>query len=213
MSWFYYLCKPPVQLFFAIFTRWRVHGRENIPRKGPVLVVSNHMTFAEPPVLSILLRRPSRFATKEGFFRFRPLGWVLSSWGAIPVHPGRADRSDIRRMEEHLNKGEAVAIFPEGTRSREGGLLPALGGAALIARRTDALILPVGVTGTERMKHMGWLRRPVITIRFGKPFHVPRGDGKQEREATTRLIMQRVRDLLPREYHGAYGEQDQNAKP
>lgn len=213
MSWLYYLCKPLVQLFFALFTRWKVYGEENIPRKGPVLVVSNHMTFAEPPVLSILLRRPSRFATKEGFFRFRPLGWVLGSWGAFPVHPGRADRSDIRLMEGYLNQGMAVALFPEGTRSREGGLLPALSGAALIARRTGAPILPVGITGTKEMKRLGWLlKRPVITVRFGKPFNVQAGEGKQERAAATRLVMQRIRDLLPPEYHGAYSEEGEDER-
>jgi 1-acyl-sn-glycerol-3-phosphate acyltransferase len=206
---FYHFSKLIVSAFFLIFTRWRISGRENIPMNGPLLVVSNHMTFAEPPILRILLKRESRFATKEGFFRNKFIGKIMEIYGGFPVHRGRADRKAIRLMEQYLSQGLAVVIFPEGTRSLKSRLLPATHGATVIAQRTGAPILPVGITGTEKMRGLTWFfKRPVITIRFGQPFYLPSSNGKLDREIATHYIMERIAELLPPKYHGAYAKRD-----
>jgi 1-acyl-sn-glycerol-3-phosphate acyltransferase len=211
LSWFYYFCKFFVNVFFKAFTRWNVNGKNNIPRKEPVIVVCNHLTFAEPLIIHILLHRPAYFAAKAGFFKFRPLAIIMRSFGTFPVQQGKADRDTIRLMESYLKQGSVLGIFPEGTRSRQDELLPALNGAALVAHRTGVSILPIGIYGTEQMRKRWWIfKRPVITINIGKPFKLPEGNGKMDRAEATDIIMKSIADLLPAEYHGAYREDNKS---
>jgi 1-acyl-sn-glycerol-3-phosphate acyltransferase len=169
------------------------------------------MTFAEPCIAVLLLARESRFAAKEGFFRNRVARWIMTSYGAFPVYQGKADRENLHKMEDYLAQGLALGIFPEGTRSKDAELIPALNGAALIAQRTSAPILPLGIYGTEKLRGKTWyFKRPVINIKFGKLFNIPTKDGKVDREANTRLIMERIAELLPPEYHGVYAEETKN---
>ena len=167
------------------------------------------MTFAEPCIAVLLLARESRFAAKDGFFRNPFVRWVMTSYGTFPVYQGKADRETLRKMEDYLAQGLTLGIFPEGTRSQNSALIPALNGAALIAHRTGAPILPLGIYGTEKMRGITWyFKRPIIEIRFGKLFQLPPKNGKTDREADTRLIMERIAELLPPEYHGVYKKED-----
>jgi 1-acyl-sn-glycerol-3-phosphate acyltransferase len=206
---FFFISKCAVRSFFWLFTSWHITGRENIPKKGRVILVANHMTFGEPCIAVLLLARESRFAAKEGFFKNPILRWIMTSFGTFPVYQGRADRDTLRKMEEFLSNGLALGIFPEGTRSQHDALIPAFNGAALISRRTDSQIIPLGIHGTEKMRGMSWyFKRPKIEINFGKPFKLPPKDGKVDREADTKLIMQRVAELLPPEFRGVYARDD-----
>jgi 1-acyl-sn-glycerol-3-phosphate acyltransferase len=109
-------------------------------------------------------------------------------------------------MEQHIKDGFALVIFPEGRRSLKAKLLHGLNGPTLIARRTGALILPVGISCTEKMRGFWYFLRPQITVNFGKPFQLPVNNGKLTREEATQIIMKHIRDLLPPEYHGFYTE-------
>ena len=196
-----------MQTVFTLFTRVKVNGRENIPQTDKLIVVANHMTYAEPQLVGFLIKRKMRFASKEGFFRHQPVKLIMESFGCFPVHQGVADRKTIRLMEQYVNDGFALVIFPEGQRSLNAELIQALHGAALIAQRTGAFILPVGITGTENLKGWNWIfKRPEITVNFGQPFQLPSNDDKLSREDATKLIMARITGLLPSEYHGVYAE-------
>ena len=96
-------------------------------------------------------------------------------------------------MEQYVKDGFALVIFPEGKRSLNAELIQALNGTALIARRTGAFILPVGISGTEKIRGWNWVfKRPKITVNFGKPFQLPSNDDKLSREDATKLIMYRI---------------------
>ncbi len=209
MPWFFYLSRALLRVFFMVFTRLKINGRENIVPDRPLVVVANHITFAEPPLVGILLKGKVRFATKEGFFRNIFARKMMEGLGCFPVHQGRPDRNTIRLMEQFVKDGFALVIFPEGTRSLKAELLPAFNGAALMAERTGALILPVGFSGTEKLRRPGWyFKRPQITVNFGQPFHLPVNSGKLPREEATEFIMGRITHLLQAEYHGVYAEKE-----
>lgn len=209
MFWLYYIGKVIVGAFFRLFTRWRVEGKENVPPQGPVLVVSNHLNFNDPPLLGVSLGRQVVFMAKEELFRFRPLGYFLGSLGSFPVHRGRLDRKAIRQSAQVLAEGRVLVMFPEATRSRNTQLQSALPGSALIASRQAVPVLPVGISGTERLKGLWIFHRPRITVNIGPTFSLPKAGSKLNKEELaehTELIMRRIAALLPPEYRGVYGE-------
>ena len=211
MPWFYYVIRLLVRILLLLLTRWQVRGSENVPSQGPVLVVANHLNLADPPLLSVSLGRKVVFMAKKELFRFRFIGYFIGGFGAFPVHRGQLDRKALRQAEQVLADGLALVMFPEGMRSRSGRLRPAFPGSALIALRTGVPILPVGITGTEKIKGVAWLlHRPKITVNIGPPFHLPPASSKLtkvELAKLTNYIMGRIAELLPLKYRGNYAEQ------
>ena len=205
MPWSYYILRPLVRIALFLLTRWQVSGKENIPRKGPLLVVANHLSLADPLLLGFVLNRPVKYMAKIQLFRHRVMAAILRHLGAFPVQRGRPDRRAFRQAEEVLAQGYALVVFPEGTRSRSAQLRDAFPGPALIALRSGALILPVGITGTEKLEHWSWfLRRPRITVRIGPPFHLPPTAKQLTRRELANYIMEHIAQLLPPEYQGTY---------
>ena len=211
MPWFYYVGRLIVRMLFLLVTRWRVRGRENIPSQGPVLVVANHLNLADPPLVWVSLGRKVVFMAKEELFRSRFLSYFIRGFGAFPVHRGQLDRKALRQADQLFANGMALVTFPEGTRSKNAQLQPAFSGSALIALRSGVPILPVGITGTERIKGVAWLlRRPQITVNIGHPFHLPPASSKLTKAELARLtnyMMERIAELLPLEYRGNYAGQ------
>jgi 1-acyl-sn-glycerol-3-phosphate acyltransferase len=205
----YCIGKVLVGAFFRLFTRWRVKGKKNVPPKGGVLVVANHLNFNDPPLVGAMLGRPVVFMAKDELFHHRPLAWLLSSLGAFPVHRGQLDRKAIRQSGKVLSEGKALVMFPEATRSPDARLQRAFPGSALIASRRSVPVLPVGIAGTERLKGLWLFRRPRITVNIGKPFSLPKAGSKLTKEELaehTDIIMRHIAELLPPEYRGVYGE-------
>ncbi|MFH1639284.1 MAG: lysophospholipid acyltransferase family protein [Chloroflexota bacterium] len=205
MSWFYYFARLMVRVLL-FFTRFELTGKENIPAEGALIVVANHLSLADPPILGTVVPRKMVFMAKQELFRSSISGYFVRSFGAFPVHREKPGIKAIREAEEVLNRGMALAIFPEGRRSQTGGLGEASPGVAFIARHSGAPILPVGISGTEKIRGIGWLfRRPHIRIRIGLPFN-PVSDGQQPGKTAykelTDEIMRHVAELLPAEYGG-----------
>jgi 1-acyl-sn-glycerol-3-phosphate acyltransferase len=213
LPWFYYIAKGLLIGLFKLLTRWQVKGRENVPKGGPVLVVANHLNFNDPPLLGVSLGRTVIFMAKEELFRSSLGAYFVSGLGSFPVHRGKLDRQALRSSQKVLADGLALAMFPEASRSRSGKLKTAMPGSALIACRSGVPILPVGITGTEQLRGIGWLcRRPRLTVNIGQPFSLPPVEGRLTREKLaeyTDLIMRHIAQLLPDRYQGVYGKSDE----
>lgn len=185
------LAKPLVRL--------RIEGLEHVPAEGAVLVAANHLHNADPILLATAFPRVLYFMAKRELFGNALLGGIIHWAGAFPVDRGKADRSAIRHAEALLSAGQAVAMFPEGTRSRSGGLGPGQPGAGLILLRSGAPLLPAAIVGTERLPG-----GPGVTVRFGAPRMIlpVEGSGRLSSQEATDRIMSAIAELLPASYRG-----------
>jgi 1-acyl-sn-glycerol-3-phosphate acyltransferase len=212
MSFLRRILRALLLAFFRVMLRYRVCGLENVPKAGPLLIVSNHLSNADPPLLGVTLERPVTFMAKEELFRQPLVGYVLKRVGGFPVNRGRVNLEVVRLAYRLLGAGNALVIFPEGRRSRTGGLQIANHGAAQIAVRAHAPVLPVAISGTEVLdRPSGWLRRPKVTIKIGCPSYLTCVDGRlshEELDGLTDRIMSGIAELLPEAYRGEYGHKD-----
>jgi len=192
-----------------LVARVEIRGLENVPPQGPYLIVTNHMSKADPPLLYVVFppMRLRFFAGEkwEGHFLFGPImRWV----GAIYINRGEVDRRALREAIDALNNGSIFGLAPEGTRSRIGKLIPGKDGAAYLASRVDVPIIPVGLTNTDILgENMKRLRRTPLEATIGRPFRLPlngRRVRSGELSAMTHLIMVQIAALLPERYHGHY---------
>lgn len=183
----------------------RVIGRENVPMHGPVLVTANHLSHLDPPLTAVAVRRALNFMAKDGLFRVPLLGWLIRSVGAFPVRRGENDSESIRRAIELLKEGLAVLIFPEGTRGDARTLGEISPGVAMLAKRANAVVLPVAVVGTNQSLPRGasWPRRRRLFVRIGKPFRYDEaatGNSERERrESFARYLSLRLVELCREE--------------
>jgi len=190
-------------------TRLETTGLENIPAKPPYLLVTNHLSALDLPVLLSVLPHTIRpFAASK--HKSNPLfGPLLESADTIWVRRGEVDRQALREALAVLERGEVLGMAPEGTRADEShALQKAKAGAAYIATRADVPIVPVGIAGTEKVKHnFPRLRRTAVRVTFGEAFRLPEtGHVRSEKlHEYTDLIMYRIAELLPPKYRGVYG--------
>jgi len=209
MHWLYYVGRYLTRVLVFLFTRWRVLGREHVPDKGALLVVSNHLNLADPLIVGISVKRKAMFLAKEELFRSRIPRYILRNCGAFPIRRGGMNRDALRFAGKLFGRGGALLAFPEGRRSMEGQLVDAFSGSALIAVHNSVPILPVGIYGTEKITgRTWWWHRPKIVVNIGRPFNLPSVNGKVTRGQLaefTHLIMTRIAELLPEEYRGQYG--------
>lgn len=161
----YRLGRVLFRLLFAVCYRWEVEGTEHIPKQGPVVVCPNHIHNLDPPLVGSAIDRKVHFMAKEELFRVPILAPLIRRLGAFPVRRGSGDRKALKKAIEILQEGKVLAIFPEGTRSRDGRLGKAHPGAALIALKGNANIVPAAIIGPYRF--FGKIR-----IVFGPPFRL-----------------------------------------
>lgn len=202
------LVKPIVRVLFWLLTRRQIKREKNPIPQGPLIIVANHVSMVDVPLLGISLPRRIAFMGKQELFRSRVQSFLWRSLGGFPVHRGQFDREALRKANEQLKKGWALGVFPEGKRSPNAQLQPPYPGAAFVAFHTAAPILPVGIVGTEKFRNMTWIfRRPRLTVNIGEPFTLPSIEGKltsAQLDSLTDFIMERVAELLPENYRGVY---------
>ena len=200
---------------------WRptVEGLDNVPRTGPVIVASNHLSFADSMVIPFVTPRKVAFLAKEDYFTGSGVkGTLVRAWfegiGMVPV-----DRDDtkaaIASLEialDILGRGEAFGIYPEGTRSRDGRLYRGRTGVAHLALTSGAPVVPVGLVGTEHIQPVGTTvpRLAEVTVRFGEPLsfgdaYADMPPGRARREVTD-AVMAAIQQLSGQELAGVYNE-------
>ena len=208
-SWFFH---PGSAIFGFVARLWwdaRVEGVERIPRTGPFILVSNHCSNFDPPLLGWAIGNRSRriihFMSKIEMRSWPVIGWLATQSAVYFVRRGENDRSAQRFSVSALADGRPIAIFPEGTRSRDGRMKDFKPGAAFLALRSGAPILPVGVAGTHRLfpGRSRWPHPSHIRIRIGSPMmlgHVPGGRLPRDQvDAGTERVREAIAALLPPE--------------
>ena len=205
------------RLTLRAFADWQVVGRENVPPVGPLVVVANHLSNFDPPLLSASIPRRTRFLAKKGMFKGPFANWFLRAYGAFPLDREGADVSAYRWVLNQLGHDEVIVFFPEGTRNK-GGMKKAHPGVARLALKSQAALLPVGITGTERLGSYLRVVNPTgkLRVNIGTAFTIPFIEGSPSREvldSITDMIMQRVAALLPASYQGVYRIKTREAAP
>jgi 1-acyl-sn-glycerol-3-phosphate acyltransferase len=157
------------------YFRGRVYGVENVPRTDPLIVVSNHASYFDPPMLSSAVGRPVAYMAKEELFEVPVLKQAISLYGAYPVKRGSGDRGAIRAALNAIRDGWAVGVFLEGTRTEDGLIHEPKLGAAMIAAKAGIPLLPVSLWGTEKIFQKGSSvpRNVPVTIRIGDIIQPP----------------------------------------
>jgi 1-acyl-sn-glycerol-3-phosphate acyltransferase len=204
---FYIILWPFVWLFTHMLCRYKVIGRQHIPRKGAVLVVANHQIWYDPLLLGLIFPRRLWFMAKIEIFQTPLVGAGCRLTGQIPVRRGAGDRVALEAALAYLRAGKAVTIFPEGAVEQQERLLVAQTGVAMLALRSGVPILPVAHTGTRRVftRRGFWMSR--VEVHIGEPY-LPGVPAGLSRKAALKLItedlMVRIAHMLPAEERGAY---------
>ncbi|MBW3041199.1 lysophospholipid acyltransferase family protein [Prochlorococcus marinus] len=197
---FVYGCVSYLFVFpiFRFLFRGRTIGVSNLPKTGGVVVVSNHGSHLDPPILGHALGRPVAFMAKSELFRVPILSFIISACGAYPVKRGAGDREALRTASNRLIEGWATGVFLDGTRQDNGRVNDPKAGAALLAARTGSPILPVAIVNSHRAFPKGsfFPRFVSIHLKVGKLIQPPSTRKKEELKSTTKEIQIAINSML-----------------
>jgi len=204
------LLRALAKLMVAVLLRTTVTGMENFPKKGPALVVINHLGDADVVLLGASIPTLIDGMGKIELYEHWLVGPLFRAYGVIWVHRGRPDRKAIRAALDGLAAGRIIALAPEGRQTVEGGLEEGTDGAAFLAMKSGVPIVPVAMTGTENENIYGNMKRwkrARVTLSVGKPFFIrEQADRQAMMREGTRQIMEALAGLLPESYRGIYKE-------
>jgi 1-acyl-sn-glycerol-3-phosphate acyltransferase len=206
---YYYSWRYLLRVIVPILTRIEVRGLEHVPRSGPAILVGNHISMTDPPILIGFVPRHITFIIKSELYSHLFYRLLLPLGKPIAVRRGRPDRAALRKAEAVLKSGGLLSIYPEGTRNLSGAMQEAHSGIIFLAQRTGAPIVPVAISGTEGIfrPRFPWYRRARVRLAFGRPFTLAelQAGERVNREELAHTVMLRVAELLPPRYRGVYG--------
>ncbi len=166
----YHICWYGIRSFFTALYGMRVQGQEHIPKTGGVLVVANHQTNFDPPLMAVGSWRHFHFVAKGPLFENPKFAWLIRTFNAIPIEQNKPDTAAIKTTIEHLRAGRMVLIYPEGSRTHDGAINPFKAGTSLLIRRAKVPVLPMAIEGAFDLWPR-WQSKPkwsgYIRIKFG----------------------------------------------
>ena len=186
----YQVCRSLAGAFYSVVFRLEGRGMENVPSEGPVILCANHTSNHDPLVVAVCLKkRPVTFMAKAELFRVPVLGPLIRKLGAFPVKRGGVSKESIKHSIELLKSGKVITIFPEGSRSNSGGA--GKKGAAMLALRSQAAVVPIAILGSYKPFHR-------TTVIYGPPVDLAEfaGGGSDQLEAATEKIMSVIRNMV-----------------
>ena len=186
----YYLMYGLAWIYFKLVTNFKISGKENRPENGPVIIMANHITAYDPPLVGTIMNRKVHFMAKKELFSNPILAKILKAVGTFPVKRGKPDRSAFRESFRLLDNGKVICIFPEGTRSKNGKLGKAKAGSIMIALKSKSPILPVGI------KKVG----SQFKVSIGEPFtldqYYEKKLSRDERKIVGKKIMKKIENEI-----------------
>lgn len=188
-------------IFLRVGFQCRIQGQENVPAKGGLLIVSNHLSFLDPSLMAAAITREVHFLARKTLFKKNGFGALIRSLNSIPIDQDRPDMNGLRLVIKHLQQGDAVVLFPEGARSPDGKIQPGQVGAGLVALKAGVPILPVYLHGTFEALPRGarGLRCHPVGAIIGAPYTLPpaaKGDKDAYQRASDEM-MQKIQQLAP----------------
>lgn len=175
------------------------HGNENIPRRGGVLLLSNHVSYLDPIIMGSAANREIYFMARHDVFDVPILGWLAAAHNAYPVRRGTADRAALRHTISLLKSGKLLLVFPEGTRSVDGTLGKTHGGVSFITYHANVPTIPVFLKGSLMPRNAKWIRPAKLVVTFGPPIDFTEvrkiGNKRESYRAMGKQIMQEIADL------------------
>lgn len=194
----YQIFRLMFQILFLTLLRTRHYGRRNVPKRGPVLMVSNHQSFLDPPAIGCGIFRRMNYLARKTLFKFKPFGWFIDSVDAIPLNQEGLGYEGIKETLRRLKNNEMVLIFPEGSRTWDGEIMPFRSGYITLALRSKATIVPTAIAGAFEV----WPRTKKIPSFFKRGLRIEYGTPIPYEEAVTMseedlhdLVERRVREL------------------
>ena len=197
MNPYYWFVYHLARLIGRIFFRFRILHRERMIQSGPVILATNHESYLDPPLAGTACDRPIYFLAKKSLMHVWWLGWILPKLNVIPVDQENPDRTALKNIIRIVNKGDCVLVFPEGARTLDGNLQPALPGVGLVIAKTLAPVVPMRIFGAhEALPRGGGFSFHPITIVVGEPIYFTPADLEPRTKDLYLRLSQRVMDAI-----------------
>jgi len=193
-NWVHSFCRTILRVVTSVFFDLKVTGQENVPSEGGVLLLVNHQSFLDPPCVGVQMKRPLSYLAKSELFEAPFFGKLIPLLNAYPVRQGAGDVGAVRETIKRLKEGHILTVFPEGSRTPDGEMLPLQPGFALVVRKAGVPIIPVAINGTYRAWPKGkmFFTPTPVRVKFGKPLDI----GHLKADQMVPIVEREIRKLL-----------------